>query len=101
MIIYNVTIKTDLEIAEDWLNWMKSEHLEEMMKTGLFLDYKMHKLLEQDETEGATFVVQYHCESMDQYQEYIDQHAHEMRTKGHQKFGNKFAGFRTIMEVIK
>ena len=101
MIIYNVTIKTNAEITQDWLNWMKSEHLQEMMQTGLFLDYKLHRLLEQDDDGCATFVVQYHCENIDKYQEYIDQHATVMRAKGHQKFGNKFIGFRSLMEVLK
>lgn len=101
MIIYNVTIKTNAEITQDWLDWMKNEHLPEMMETGLFLDYKLHKLLEQEDSEGETFVIQYHCESMDKYQEYLDQHATGMRAKGFEKFGSKFAGFRTIMEVIK
>ena len=101
MIIYNVTIKTNPEITQDWLNWMKTEHLNEMMQTGLFLDYRMHRLLEQDESEGSTFVVQFHCENLDKYQAYIDQYSAGMREKGHQKFGSKFAGFRTIMEVIK
>jgi len=100
MIIYNVSIKTDPEITNDWVNWMKEEHLSEMMQTGLFLDYKMHKLLEQDESEGVTFVVQYHCENIEKYKEYIDHHANRMREKGFQKFGSKFAGFRTVMELL-
>lgn len=100
MIIYNVTVKVDLSIAAAWQQWMKEEHLPEMMQTGLFLDYKMCRLLEQDEQEGATFVVQYNADSKEHYQTYISEHAPKMRQKGLDKFGGKFAAFRTVMEVI-
>ena len=37
MIIYNVTVKIDTNQYEDWLNWMKSEHIPKVMATGFFL----------------------------------------------------------------
>ena len=58
MIIYNVTVKVDNSIAGAWLDWMKKEHIPDLMRTGLFLDYRLSKLLEQDETEGITYTVQ-------------------------------------------
>ncbi len=52
MIIYNVTIKVDKTIAEDWLLWMQKEHIPEVMATGCFYAYKIVRLLEIDESEG-------------------------------------------------
>ncbi len=100
MIIYNVTVKVDHSIEEKWTQWMKEEHLKDMMDTGLFSDYRMCRLLDQDETEGVTFVIQYHSDSIENYQSYIQEHAPRMRQKGVNKFGEKFAAFRTVMEVI-
>lgn len=101
MIIYNVTIKTDADITKSWLQWMKEEHLPEMMETGLFTEYRLCQLLDQEDSDdSATFVIQFHCQNKVDYQKYIDQHAQEMRERGYQKFGNKFAGFRTIMKVL-
>ena len=53
MIIYNVTIKVDETIAEDWLAWMVKDHIPEVMATGCFNAYKMVRLLEIDESEGS------------------------------------------------
>ena len=99
MIIYNVTVKVDNSIAGAWLDWMKKEHIPDLMRTGLFLDYRLSKLLEQDETEGITYTVQYFCESLERYHTYIAEHAQRMRDEGINRFGSAFVAFRTIMEV--
>ena len=100
MIIYNVTIKVDIEAADAWVNWMKAEHMDELMSTGLFIDYRLCRLLEQDEMEGVTYTAQYSMKSMTEYNTYIDQYADKMREKGFKLFGGKFAAFRTVMEIV-
>jgi hypothetical protein len=100
MIIYNITIKIEASIADQWLQWMKEEHLNEMMNTGLFSDYRMCKLMEQDDAEGVTYVIQYHTDSIENYQSYLSEHAAKMRQKGLSKFADKMVAFRTVMEVI-
>lgn len=100
MIIYNITLKVEADSAEDWVKWMKEEHMPELKATGLFTDYKLCRLLEQDELEGVTFVAQYFCNTIDDYNNYIDNYAQAMREKGFQKFGNKFVAFRTVMETV-
>ena len=99
MIIYNVTLKLDNSIAEEWVQWMKEEHMPELMDTGLFTGRRLCRLLEQDELEGVTYVAQYFCNSIGEYNTYIDKHANTMREKGFARFGNKFIAFRTVMEV--
>ena len=100
MVIYNVTIKVDKDAAAAWVQWMKTEHIDDLLRTGLFTDCRLCKLLEQDESEGITFIAQYFCASIDQYNIYIAQYAEKMREKGQSRFGGKFVAFRTIMEII-
>lgn len=99
MIIYNVTVKIEAEAADEWVKWMKEEHMPELMKTGLFTDSRLCRLLEQDETEGRTYTAQYFCNTIEDYNSYIDSHAQHMRDKGFARFGNRFIAFRTVMEV--
>lgn len=101
MIIYNVTLKLDHTIEKEWVNWMLDEHMPALYDTGLFESYQLCKLLEQDETDGVTYVAQYHCKSQEEYDTYINEHARRMRDTGMQKFGDKFIAFRTIMEKIQ
>ena len=67
MIIYNVTIKIDNGVADEWVKWMKTEHMPELMSTGLFNDYRLCKLLEQEESEGVTYTAQSMLDNMDDY----------------------------------
>lgn len=100
MIIYNVTVGVEHSIANDWLKWMKEEHIPELMATGLFEDARLCKILMQDEKEGLTYTAQYFCKTMNEYENYISTHADQMRAKGIERFGDKFVAFRTIMEIV-
>jgi len=100
MIIYNVTIKVEHSIADQWLTWLKEEHINDVISTGCFTHAVILRLIEADDTEGVTFAVQYHTESKALYNRYIEQFSEEMRKKGADKWGNKFIAFRTLMQVV-
>lgn len=99
MIIYNVTLKVDIDIVDEWVKWMKEVHMPEVMATGLFVQNSLSRLLEQDGVEGITYVAQYYCNSIAEYNKYIADHSQLMRERGQKLFGGKFAAFRTVMEV--
>lgn len=100
MLIYNVTIKVDESIATDWLQWMRQEHIPNIMNTGCFAEFKMVRLLEIDDSEGPTYAVQYFATTMDDYQLYLRQHAPRIRKESIDKWGDRFIAFRTLMEVV-
>ncbi|HET8573188.1 MAG TPA: DUF4286 family protein [Edaphocola sp.] len=100
MLIYNVTLKVHPGIIAEWKTWMSQIHIPEMMATGLFAQCSFCRLLDQDESDGTTFVAQYYCNNRDNYERYLQEHAPEMRQKGFDKFGDKVLGFRTLMEII-
>ncbi|MFY0253164.1 DUF4286 family protein [Chitinophaga sp. 30R24] len=100
MIIYNVTTKIATEEHLRWLQWMREEHIPAMLATGLFSDYRMSRLLEQDEEEGPTYTVQYTTESLTHYQTFLDQYQQALRQRGYEVFGDRFIAFSTVMEVV-
>ncbi len=100
MMIYNVTIKVDHSIAKKWIDWLKNEHIPEVIATGCFTHATVLRLLEIDDTEGPTFAVQYHAESKSFYNRYIAKFSDNLRQKGLDKWGNKFIAFRSIMEIV-
>src|SRR5688572_15188549 len=100
MIIYNVTVKVENAIAASWLNWLKEEHIPDIIATGCFTHASVARLIETDDTEGPTYAVQYHTESKALYNRYITQFADEMRKKAFDKWGNQFIAFRSVMEVV-
>ena len=99
-IIYNVTIKVNSVIANDWLAWLKDEHIADVLETGCFVNARILKLSDIDETEGPTFAIQYFAKNRLLYDQYIEKHAGIMRQKSFDKWGDKFIAFRSVMEVI-
>ncbi|GEP95261.1 DUF4286 family protein [Chitinophaga cymbidii] len=100
MLIYNVTIKVSPAIHESWLEWMKKEHIPEIMATGLFHDYRICRLLDQDDSEGPTYAVQYFTDTLENYHTYLQEHASLLRQKSFDAFGDQFVAFRTVMQVV-
>ena len=74
MIIYNVTVKIDNDIKQQWLDWMRTVHIPDVMNTGYFLEYKICKVLV-DEEQGTTYSIQYTSANMKDYEEYKTLHA--------------------------
>ncbi|MEI9809585.1 MAG: DUF4286 family protein [Bacteroidota bacterium] len=100
MIVYNVTTKVDHSIADAWLRWLKEEHIPDLVATGCFTQAAILQIIETDNTEGLTYAVQYHAQSMASYHRYIEQYADDMRKKVIDKWGNKFISFRTVMQSV-
>lgn len=100
MILYNVTIKVDAAIANDWLIWINEEHIPDVLNTGCFTKASVFKLLEVDDSDGPTYAVQYFAESKSSYNLYVDKFAGIMRHKSFEKWGNKFIAFRSVMQFV-
>ena len=101
MVVYNVTVKVDTSIADQWLEWLLQEHIPDVLSTGCFAEAKVMRMLETDDTEGPTYTTQYFAHSLDDYNRYIDNYSSQMRQKGFDRWGNRFIAFRSVMEVVK
>lgn len=101
MIVYNITMKVETAIAEQWIAWQKEEHIPDIMATGLFDSFKFFHLSDQDETEGPTYIVQYFTASKEKYNQYINEHAPALRKKATDRWGSRFVGFRSLMEPVQ
>jgi Domain of unknown function (DUF4286) len=100
MVIYNVTIKVANAIQQEWLQWLKEEHIPEVIATGCFTHAVIVRLLEVDDREGPTYAVQYHAPSKALYNNYIENHAPAIRQKSFDKWGDQFIAFRSVMQVV-
>jgi Domain of unknown function (DUF4286) len=100
MLLYNVTVGVDKEIEREWLLWMKATHIPDVMKTGMFVDNRMYKVLTHEETESVSYAIQYFAQSLDFVQTYLDKFAPELREESQNKFGMKAVAYRTLLEEV-
>ena len=98
-LIYNVTVKLEPSVDEDWNSWMKDVHIPDVMKTGYFESYKFSQLLFQDDSEGKTYAIQYTCSSMDKLKEYQSTHAPALQKEHTDRYKGRFVAFRSILRI--
>ena len=99
MIIYNVTISIDREVQEEWLQWMKEVHIPDVMSTGLFIENRILRVLNVDDT-GATFSIQYTLRTMADYEKYSAEFAPRFQSEHTSRYKDRFVAFRTLLEVV-
>ncbi len=99
MYIYNVTINIEETIHDEWLDWMKNEHIPDMISTGKFSKALMTKVLVEEEMGGITYSVQYTTSSKETLQQYYHEDASRLRAKS-ERFAGKFVAFRTELEIV-
>jgi hypothetical protein len=99
MIIYNVTINIEHDVHDEWLNWMKNQHIPDVMETRCFLENKLCKVLV-DEEQGITYSIQYTAPDMESLEKYQREFAPRLQKEHSDRFANKFVAFRTLLEVI-
>ena len=100
MFVYNLTVKVDKEILQQWIKWQQEEHIPEIMATNLFTEIKIFELLEPDELDEPTFILQYFTDSKENYNRYINEYSHALEEKAWEKWGDSFIAFRTLMQTV-
>lgn len=100
-IIYNVTINVDNAIAADWLEWMRTKHIPDVLNTGMFVGHHIFRLIGDEQSGGVTYAIQYRCESMQKYEHYRDQFAPALQADVKARYGDGFVAFRTLLEVVE
>ena len=100
MIVYSVTVKIDLDAHNEWMNWMQSKHIPEVIATGKFVDYRMLRVLAEDESAGITYNIQYRAKTMTDYFDYQNDFAPELQVEHTTKYKDKFVAFRTLLKEV-
>lgn len=100
MIIYNVTVSVEKSISSEWLNWMKLEHIPELMALGIFIKAQINRVVVEADSDN-TFAIAYTCRTMRDLHRYQTHFSEQLQQKHITRYGDQVVAFRTIMEVIE
>lgn len=100
MLLYNVTVGIDKEVELEWLEWMKSTHIPEVLSTGMFVGSKIYKVLHDQDEGTISYSVQYFARSIDQVQEYLEVFAPKLVEEHRVRFLNRHVAFQTLLEEV-
>jgi hypothetical protein len=99
-IIYNVTVSIDPTIEQEWSEWMRMEHIPQVIATGCFLEGRMSKM-NNEEAGACTYAMTYIAYSQEHLDTYQQHHAPLLQADHSTKFDGKFAAFRSTLSVIE
>lgn len=99
MIVYNVTINVADEVHEDWLYWIRNEHIPAMLATGKFVKALMTKVITEEEMDGTSYSIQYTAASRYYLSRYYAEDAKRLQ-KGYERFKGNYVAFSTELEVV-
>ena len=100
MVLYNVTGGIDTDAEEEWLSWMKSKHIPAVMDTGMFIEYKIFKVLSQEEEQSVSYSIQYFAQTVDKVVEYLNNHAPKLVEEHRNRYKGKHLAFSTLLEEV-
>lgn len=101
MVVYNVTVKIDNAVKDEWLQWMRQVHVPEVMATACFLSYRINRVVSMEDNDGETYAFQYLCQDMATLHRYHIHHAPVLQKAHTDRYKDKFVAFRTVLEVIE
>lgn len=100
MVLYNITINVSPDIERDFIDWMKTIHIPEVMETGIFYDHKFFRLIHDTDDGSTNYCIQYFTDSLKLMMEYESKHAPGLRAKTQERYKDKAIAFRTLLETI-
>ncbi|HCP40405.1 MAG TPA: DUF4286 domain-containing protein [Cryomorphaceae bacterium] len=98
--IYNVTIVVNPVVEERWIQWMKEEHIPEVIETGMFTSYIFTQVILEQEQDHPSYSIQYRALDLESIKLYMQMYSDPLREKSAQAWGEHAIAFRTVLEVL-
>lgn len=96
MILYEVRIAVDREVAMEYRSWLEA-HIQEILALPGFECAEL--LREEGNVERSIFVTHYWLRDRAALEGYLRDHAPRLRADGMQRFGGRFTAERRVLEL--
>ena len=99
MILYSVSIALQPDVETEWLEWMRSVHIPDVLRTGCFAECHIYKVADPSPNEPS-YVMQYRCGSLADYHRYRDNFAVALQKDHTDRFAGRFRAARQILQEV-
>lgn len=100
MLLYNVTVGIDKEIEQEWIDWMKQQYIPVVMKTEMFTDWKMYRVLHDQEDGSVSYSIQYFAADIQEVVNFVEKIEPELNVEFQKRFKDRHVAFRTLLEEV-
>ena len=95
MITYQVEVTVPNALVDQWVDYMTSQHIADVVNTGLFLTAHLIKVV-----DPTVFRVRYACRSIDDLETYRSEYAPALQAHHTEKFGTAVTAVRSVTEDL-
>jgi hypothetical protein len=79
---------------------MKEDHIPKVLETGCFTDFKFYRIMEDNQSDGMTYAVQYFASELSHYFDYKEKYAEALQKEFKDTWPGKYSTFRTLLREI-
>lgn len=96
MLTYQVKITIEATVEAEWLAWMKTVHVPDVIATGLIKSYQILK----PEDQAHTYLFHYHFDQRRDYEQYQEQYGPMLKAGPARKFPDQCKAERMLFSWI-
>jgi len=100
MLLYNVTVGIDAPLEQEWLEYIRGQQIPAVLKTGMFVDAKIYKVMNDSNDGTISYSIQYFANNLDNVQQYLEIFAPAIVQHHRERFINRHVSFMTLLEEI-
>lgn len=100
MLIFNTTYQISPGYYDEWVKWIKTEHIPYMLQSGKFTTPQLVKVMLHDETGGSSYSLQFKIGTLDELLMWQNEHGQAFESNCIKKFGTEVLFFSTVLEVV-
>lgn len=101
MLIYNTTFHVEEEVREGFLDYMKQHYIPETANNGFVHLPCFARIHPQHEEHGTSYSLQLKSKNLETLNYWLETNGKQLQLELLSKFGNKVAGFATLLEEIE
>ena len=101
MLIYNTTFHTEDEEHNNFLDFIKNTYIPEAIKSNFLHSPTLSRIFPHYEQRGVSYSLQFKVKNIEVLDLWIENEGKSLHHELKNKFGNKVAGFTTIMEEVE
>ncbi len=100
MILYNTTFLVEDAVLDDFIKWVKDDHLPTCEDLSLLEGQKFFKLLHNEEDGAGTYCIQYFLSSDVAYNKFVNEDDYEIKRSLTKLFGQQIVFFSSTMKEL-
>lgn len=101
MYTYSLTISLDPEVEQQWLDYMKAEHIPALKACGYFDEIAVHQIVEPEpEDKSVTYNIQLVIGTMEHLRLYMQKEAPRIHGNHDKTFEKKFHAMDALLKNV-